>query len=77
MKAIFLTRSKFCRRAGIALVVCGMIAMAGWIALRFVPLPPALVNGQSPELEFVDRNGEPLRSVRAAELPFERTVSYR
>jgi penicillin-binding protein 1C len=76
MKAIFLTRSKFCRRAGITVVVCGTVALAGWIALRFVPLPPALVNGQSPELEFVDRNGEPLRSVRAAELPFERTVSY-
>ncbi len=69
-------RHKWVRRAAAVLLCIPLALLTGWFALRFVPLPQALFNGQSSELELVDRNGEPLRAVRAGENPFEQTVAY-
>ena len=50
--------------------------LVGWLALGIVPLPQALFAEQPPELEFLDRSGQPLRIVRPDEAPFHRTVQY-
>ena len=41
-----------------------------------MPLPPALFENRLPELEFVDRTGQPLRVVRPDGSPFRRPVEY-
>jgi penicillin-binding protein 1C len=58
------------------LLVCGLIALGGWLALRLVPLPPTLLVKQVPELEFLDRAGQPLRVVRQDGGPFRRPTAY-
>jgi penicillin-binding protein 1C len=58
------------------LLSAALVLVAGWFALRFVPLPQALLNGEFSETEFVDRNGRPLRSVRPQDNPFGRTIPY-
>ena len=67
---------KFFRRAAWAALVCGLLLLAGWLALRCVPLPAALFNGQVAEVEFFDRTGEPLRVVRPAGQPFGHPIAY-
>jgi penicillin-binding protein 1C len=57
-------------------VACGLLLLAGWLALRWVPLPPALFTEQLPELELLDRAGRTLRSVRPDNQPFRRAVEY-
>ena len=43
-----------------------LIALA-WIGLKFVPLPPALLQAPAQSLELTDRQGRPLRETRAGE----------
>jgi penicillin-binding protein 1C len=52
------------------------VLLAGWLALRWVPLPPTLLTEQVPELEFLDRAGRTLRTVRPDNQPFRRVVEY-
>jgi len=57
-------------------LACGLLLLAGWLALPLVPLPRALFTGQVPGVEFVDRTGQPLRVVRPDGNPFCRPVAY-
>jgi penicillin-binding protein 1C len=50
--------------------------LAGWLALPFVPLPPALLAGQPAEWEFVDRTGQPLRAFTPDKSAFRHPVEY-
>jgi penicillin-binding protein 1C len=52
-----------------------LTVLAGWLALPLVPLPPALFTPPPAQQEFVDRNGIPLRAVRAEEAPFTRPAA--
>ena len=76
MKASPPRRKKFIQRAAWVLLSAAFLVGAGWFALRFVPLPQALLKGEFSETEFVDRNGEPLRSVRPQDNPFGRIIPY-
>ncbi len=42
-------------------------ALAGWLALKLVPIPLALLRPPIQSLEFTDRHGAPLRETRIAE----------
>ena len=72
------------RRLGRALVrgtaggalACALLLFAGWLALRLVPLPTALFAAQLPQTEYLDRTGQPLRSVPPDNLPFRHAVEY-
>jgi penicillin-binding protein 1C len=55
---------------------CGLLGLAGWLALGLVSLPHALFVEQIPELEFLDRSGQSLRVVRPDGAPFRRVVQY-
>ena len=55
--------------------VLARIALA-WIGLKFVPLPPALLQGSAQSLELTDRHGVPLRETRTDE-HFARAVALR
>jgi penicillin-binding protein 1C len=61
---IFHRWSRFAR-----LTICaGLCALGlGWISLRFVPLPPALLQPSPQSLELTDRYGTPLRQTRNGE----------
>lgn len=76
MKTAALIRQKLARRVAFLLLASGLALFAGWLALRLVPLPEALFTGPPSELEFVDRNGQPLRAVRPENSPFARSVTY-
>ena len=76
MKVASLFDSKFRRRAAYALLVIGFFLAVGWFALRLVPLPSSLFTGQVSEVEFVDRNGQPLRVVRPDDEPFGHAIAY-
>lgn len=76
MKASLLFQNRFIRYAAWVLLSTAFLLVAGWFALRFVPLPHALVTGEYSETEFVDRNGLALRSVRPQDSPFGRTIPY-
>jgi penicillin-binding protein 1C len=52
-----------------------LVAM-GWVGLKFVPLPPALLRPAVQSVEFTDRHGVPLRETRA-ENRFAREVALR
>jgi penicillin-binding protein 1C len=54
----------------------GALWLAALLCLRFVPLPSALFAGPAPDWEFLDRNGEPLRTARADKGPFRQQVDY-
>src|SRR5262245_40206520 len=71
----FLGRKPARRVARVSLGL-GLMLLSGWLALRFVPLPPALFTNQHSELEFLDRTGRPLRIVRSDEDPFGRPIAY-
>ena len=47
----------------------GTVALVaiGWIGLKFVPLPPALLRPAAQSLELTDRHGTPLRERRTEE----------
>src|ERR1035441_6478104 len=64
------------RRAAWAALVCALLLAAAWLALPLVPLPQALLTGQVPGVEFVDRTGQPLRVVRPNGSAFRRPVAY-
>ena len=59
-----------------ALLAVGLLALLGWLALRLVPLPPALFALPVSEIEFLDRNGRPLRIVRPEDIPFGHPLAY-
>jgi penicillin-binding protein 1C len=63
---------KWLRRAAFTLAVLFLIA---WIALKFVPVPEALLRTPPVSVEFTDRNGQPLRETRVGER-FRREVRY-
>lgn len=54
----------------------GFLLLAPRLVLRVMPLPRALITGQVSELKLIDRNGQPLRAVRAQDGPFSRAVPY-
>jgi len=49
--------------------------LAAWIALKFVPVPEALLRTPPVSVEFTDRSGKPLRETRVGER-FRREVKY-
>jgi penicillin-binding protein 1C len=64
-------------RAGLFFgLASALVATALWLGLPFVQLPQALFKPQNAELEFVDRNGLPLRAMRPDGSPFFRPVAY-
>ena len=68
--------SKLLRRTAWVALACGLLLLTGWLALPLVPLPPELFADQTPELEFLDRAGQPLRAVRHGSSPFRHWVEY-
>jgi penicillin-binding protein 1C len=50
-----------------------LAALSAWIALKLVPIPPALLRPPLQSLELTDRHGAPLRETRVAE-SFSREV---
>ena len=68
-------RRRWRRAAGIALGMV-LLALGTPLALRWVPLPPALMAGPPAEIELQDRNGQPLRIVRPGDAAFGHPVAY-
>ena len=66
----------FRRRLACALLAAALLPLPGWLALRLVPLPPALFARPSSEIEFLDRHDRPLRIVRPEASPFGRPLEY-
>ena len=64
------------RRLACAVLVYVLVLLAAWLALPLVPLPPALFTELAPELEFLDRTGQPLRVVRLGDSAFHRPIEY-
>ena len=64
------------RWAASAALVCVLVLLAAWLSLPLVPLPPALFTELAPELEFLDRTGQPLRVVRPGDSAFHRPIEY-
>ena len=67
---------KFRRLAAWVLPGLVLLALAGWLGLRLVPLPPALLSGTAADTEFLDRHGQPLRLVRPGDAPFGHPLRY-
>ncbi len=65
-----MSRWRKLRRAGCLLAV---LAVALEVALRLTPIPPALASGLAPSTEFLDRNGQTLRTLLVEEKRFSRT----
>lgn len=63
---------RWLRRMALALV--GLL-VAGWIGLKFVPVPETLLRTPPESIEFTDRDGRPLRETRVGER-FRREVAY-
>jgi len=53
-----------------------VLVAAGWVGLKFVPLPPALLRPAAQSVEFTDRHGLPLREARTEER-FAREVALK
>ena len=70
-----LPAARFLRRVACALLGAGLLLL-GWFALRLVPLPPALFDRSSSDLEFLDRHGQSLRIVRPEAGPFGHPLAY-
>ena len=68
--------TKLVRRIAWVVLVGAVLLIAARIALCLVPLPSSLFAGNPPDVEFVDREGRPLRLVRPDGRPFRRTVEY-
>ena len=49
------------------IVACGAVAVGGWLALKLVPLPIALLQPPIQSISLVDRHGIPLREARVEE----------
>src|SRR5262245_61357101 len=67
---------RFHRRAARLLLSLSLVLLIGWLALRFVPLPQTLFVGQGSRMEFLDRDGRPLRIVRPDDGPFAQPIQY-
>jgi penicillin-binding protein 1C len=59
-----------------AILFALLLALSAPLALTLVPLPPALLNGTTADLELLDRHGRPLRAIRAERNPFHQSVQY-
>ena len=57
-------------------VTFALLAVAAWIALKFVPVPEALLRTPPVSLELTDRDGKTLRETRIGE-QFRREANYR
>jgi penicillin-binding protein 1C len=57
-----------------AVALLALLGLA-WFSLRFVPLPDALFQPPPAQTEFLDRNGTPLRIVRAGDSPYLQPVT--
>ncbi len=64
------------RWASGAALLSGLVLLVIWLALPLVPLPAALFAGPAPELQLLDRNGQPLRVVRPGDGAFHRPIEY-
>jgi penicillin-binding protein 1C len=54
----------------------GLLAAAGWVAFpHVVPMPPSLLAPAPPSTEFLDREGEPLRTMLVDEQIYRRHVA--
>ncbi len=67
---------RFLRRLVCAVLAAGLLPLFGWLALRLVPLPPALGTRPVSQIEFLDRHDRPLRIVRPEASPFGRPLEY-
>ena len=67
---------RFQRRAACALLAAGLLLLICWLALRLIPLPPKLFASPVSEIEFLDRNDQPLRIVRPEDTPFGHPLAY-
>ncbi|HEX7654577.1 MAG TPA: penicillin-binding protein 1C [Verrucomicrobiae bacterium] len=62
---------------GLGLVAAGLGLVVGfWLALPWVPLPAGLAQAPGAETQYLDRNGESLRIVRAAAEPYGHPLAY-
>jgi penicillin-binding protein 1C len=52
-----------------------LLTLLGPVLVSFVPLPPALFLPPPPTVEWLDRNGEPLRLTRDGDRPFQQLAS--
>jgi len=69
-------RWKFIKRlllAGLGATI--LLTLIGPVLVAFVPLPPALFTPPPPAVEWLDRNGEPLRLTRDGGQPFQQLAS--
>ena len=69
-------RRKKTKASGVVAGSALALVLAGWLSLRFVPLPQALFSPPPAQREFLDRNGLPLRAVRAPGSPFLQPATY-
>ena len=56
------------------LIALGLLFAAGWIGLKFVPVPESLLRAPPVSIEFTDRDGRTLRETRVGER-FRREVA--
>ena len=69
-------RKTFWHRRAFARVAAGVLlpGFSAWVALHFVPIPPALLRVPEPSVAFTDRNREPLRELLVDNARFARSV---
>lgn len=65
---------KINRAAGRAMTMSILAIVAAGIALRLTPIPKSLERGVVPSVEFVDRNGRPLRTMLVDQRRYARRV---
>jgi len=53
-----------------------LLLLLGWLLLPLVPLPPGLFAATPAGVEFLDREGRPLRLARQGEEPFQQRAAY-
>jgi len=68
--------SKRWREICLFLLIASLFLLLARLALPLVPLPSELFAPAASELEFLDRNGKSLRTVRPGEGPFCQTAAY-
>ncbi len=64
------------RRISRTILAVIVLLLAARIAISFVPLPPSLFTNATPDIEFLDRDGRPLRILRPDNGPFLHQVEY-
>jgi penicillin-binding protein 1C len=64
------------RKCLAALLLAALFLFSAWLALPLAPLPAGLFAAQPAQVDLVDRNGRPLRTVRPGEEPFRQSAAY-